>query len=168
MSKKNIITTLLNLDVVIAGLAFLALVAITFFGVFRRYFFNSPILWQEEVQVWLFLWIVFFGGSAAFRNHSHIAIEMVVEMFPKRVQRILELLVYLLVIVVLAFLAKYSFQLVRQFIAMGKATSVLKIPNAFISIAIPVGCVLMILNQVVAALQDSSSTKADGERGKSA
>lgn len=159
MSRKNIITTLLNLDVVIAGLAFLALVALTFVGVFRRYLFNSPILWQEEVQVWLFLWIVFFGGSAAFRSRSHIAIEMVVEMFPRRVQRVLEVLVYFLVIVVLAFLAQYSWMLVQQFITMRKATSVLKIPNAFISIAIPVGCVLMIVNQILTAFQKPSGSE---------
>lgn len=163
MSKGKFFSKMLNLDLVVAGVCFVLLVSLTFLGVFRRYLFNSPILWQEEVQVWLFLWIVFFGGSAAFRSRSHIAIEMVVEMFPKAVQRVLEFVVNGAVLVVLGFLAKYSYILVDQFIVRNKATSVLKIPNALITAAVPVGCALMMLNLVLRMIRDFRSAKTGGD-----
>jgi TRAP-type C4-dicarboxylate transport system, small permease component len=154
MSKKKFLPALLNIDVMVAGICFLLLVALTFLGVVFRYAFNDPILWQEEVQVWLFLWIVFFGGSAAFRARSHVAIELVVETLPAKTQRVVELLVNSLVIVVLGFLVKYSCILIRQFANTGKSTSVAMIPNALISAAVPIGCALMILNLVLTTVQD--------------
>lgn len=147
--RKKVINGLLNLDLVIAGLSLVALVLLTFVGVIMRYFINKPIVWQEEVQIWMFLWIAFFGGSAAFRYKSHVEIEMIVEMFPKSVQKIIEFLIYAVVITVLIFLFLKGNLMVRQFIQTDKSTNVLSIPSSLIYSSIPVGCGLMILNYTI-------------------
>ena len=90
---KNIIRKILSLDLVISGIALIILVILTFLGSLMRYIMNSPIIWQEEVQIGLAIWVIFFGASAAFRYSNHIAIDMIVDMFPKNIQRIIEVII---------------------------------------------------------------------------
>ena len=68
-----------NLDLVIAVVSLVILIVVTFGGVIMRYFINAPLVWAEEVQLWTFLWMTFFGGGAAFRYGIHVAVEMVVD-----------------------------------------------------------------------------------------
>jgi TRAP-type C4-dicarboxylate transport system permease small subunit len=153
MNKKGL-QLILNLDLVVAGLCFVILVIITFSGVIFRYFINRPILWQEEVQLWLFLWIIFFGSSVVFRNKAHVAIEMIVEMLPQKIQKVIDVLIYIVCLTGLIYLFWNSWALVSQFMATNKRTSVIAISNAFISSAIPIGCVLMILNHTAVLIND--------------
>nr|WP_319490003.1 TRAP transporter small permease [uncultured Caproiciproducens sp.] len=154
MLKKKIWNVLINLDLAVAGMSFLALVAITFFGVIRRYFLNNPLVWEEEVQLWLFLWTSFFAGSAAFRTKSHVEIDMIVELLPKAVQKVVGVCIYLLVVFVMGYLFFKSNLLVAQFIQSNNSTSVLHISSSMIYAAIPIGCVLMIINYTVVTAKD--------------
>lgn len=154
MSKKKWLNRLLSVDVLLAGICFLILVGITFFGVIMRYFFNHPLIWQEEIQLWLFLWIAFFGGSAAFRTKSHVEIDMVVEMMPQKLQKLVEIIIYAVVVSVLGYLCGKGFMMVEQFIATNKSTFVLSVPSSIIYSVVPIGCVLMILNYSIVVFKD--------------
>ena len=90
MQKNKALKVLGNLDMVFAGVLMVGLIVLTFVGVIRRYFLRDPITWMEEVQMLLFLWVVFLGGSAAFRTGSHIAIEIVVDALPKKIGGFIE------------------------------------------------------------------------------
>ena len=68
---------ILNLDYIIAGIALSVLIIVTFGGVIMRYFLGNPIIWGEEVQLFCFVWTVFFGAGAAFRTGSHVAIDVI-------------------------------------------------------------------------------------------
>lgn len=59
-----------NLDVMIAGIALVILIICTFMGVVMRYFFNNPFVWLQEVQLWCFTWVVFFGCGLMMVNHT--------------------------------------------------------------------------------------------------
>ena len=61
---KKALNYLLNLDFVISGVAFLLLLAVTFVGVIMRYVFNDPLIWQEEAQLVLIVWVVYFVLAA--------------------------------------------------------------------------------------------------------
>ena len=65
MDTKKILS---NLDLALAGVAFVILIVVTFGGVIMRYILSSPLAWAEEVQLWMFLWITFLGAGAAFRS----------------------------------------------------------------------------------------------------
>lgn len=140
---------ILNLDYIIAGSSLVVLVVVTFLGVVMRYYIGKPLIWEEEVQLWCFVWIVFFGGGAAFRAGSHVAIDVIVDMFPKRVRTIVEIMGYIISLYVLGFLLTHSIPLIEQFILTKRATNILRIPYSFIYSALPVGCVLMIINYTV-------------------
>ena len=52
MDTKKILS---NLDLALAGVAFVILIVVTFGGVIMRYILSSPLAWAEEVQLWMFL-----------------------------------------------------------------------------------------------------------------
>lgn len=142
-----------NLDVTAAVVVLIGLIILTFVGVFRRYLFRSPIAWMEEVQMILFLWVVFLAAGAAFRAGGHVAIEIVVDSLPKKIRGFIEGLDVLLQLVILGYLTYQSFIFYMQFIESGKATIFLHLPYSVAYVVLPIGCVLMIVSVLVTAYQ---------------
>lgn len=144
--KRNWMGYFLSLDVILGVLCLVVLVLITFLGAIMRYFFNHPFIWQEEVQVWMITWAIFAGGSYAFRCASHVSIEVLVETFSPKLQKIIEWFGFLCTLAVLSFILYYSFKLNLQFFQMGKTTAILKIASYKIYWIVPVGCIWMMLS----------------------
>ena len=107
---------------------------------------------------------------AVYRNGGHIAIEILVESFPKKVQRIIAAAVNVLMVFILLFLMVQGGRLVGQMLNTGRATSYTKVPYALIYSAVPVGCFLMICNMLAELYQlwkgGSDEDTADRERGQ--
>lgn len=147
MKKENkLLTVLGNLDIVVAGITLALLIILTVAGVAFRYIIGNPFTWLEEVQLACMVWIVFAAGGAAFRTGNHVAIEMVVDMFPKKVQKIIEWLISVVVVVVLAYLFKQSLGFIQIFLKSGRSTPMLDIPYALIYGIAPVSFVVMIIS----------------------
>lgn len=146
MKKESTVKTILkNLDIAVASIALIVLIILTFSGVIMRYIVGKPYTWLEEVQIFCMVWIVFGAGGAAFRTGSHVAIEMVVEMFPERVQKVLGYIVDIVVLAVIAYLFWNSIGFIQMFLKSGRSTSMLKIPLALQYAIAPVSYILMII-----------------------
>lgn len=150
MNKKNnkLLSVLGNLDIIVASAVLVALIAMTFFGVIWRYVLKSPFTWLEEVQMACMVWIVFAAGGAAFRTGSHVAIEMIVDMFPKKLQKIFEYVIAIIVVLVLAYLFYQSLGFISMFAKSGRATNMIKIPYTLIYGIAPVSFVLMVISYI--------------------
>ncbi len=130
MEKKEnkVISILANLDIAVASVILTVLIVLTFLGVVWRYIFNNPFTWLEEVQTSCMVWIVFAAAGAAFRSGNHVAIEMIVDLMPAKMQKVMEWLISIVVVVVIGYLFKQSIGFIQVFIKSGRATSMLKIP----------------------------------------
>lgn len=144
--QKKFLTKLLNIDLIIAGTALSVLILYTFFGVIMRYFIKRPILWGEEFQLFCIIIVIFFGAGAGFRFGSHVAIDILVDFFPQKVQKIIGFAVYGIGIGVLIYFCIQSSVFVRQMFATKRRTDILNIPYYITYAAFPIGCVLSILN----------------------
>ena len=147
---KKILLKLLNLDLVIAGIALAALILYTFIGVVMRYFINRPITWGEEFQLLCIVIVVFFGAGAGFRTGSHVAIDFIVDMFPWKVQRVIVVAMYVISMIIMVYFFMQSSVFVRQMLVTGRVTNILRIPMFLIYAAFPVGCFLIVLNYTIA------------------
>ena len=110
--KKSKWSFLANLDVIVASVILALLIILTFAGVIWRYVFHAPFTWLEEVQTSCMVWITFAAAGAAFRNGNHVAIEMIVDLMPEKVQKVMEIMIAVIVVVILGFLfvhAEYRF-----------------------------------------------------------
>lgn len=159
---KKLTHILKNIDMVIAALCLCALIVITFASVLSRYLLNAPFAWTEEVQMMLIVWAVFMGGSAAFRARAHIAIEVLVDALPPGVQTVVRYLSDAVVLVVLCYIGYQGLGYIGRQISIGRVTSILKIPGAFIYSIIPIGSLFMIVNFVMAEYKEFRKTRERG------
>ena len=71
-------------------LVLLVIVFIVSAQVFSRKFFGTSIRWSEEVALFLMIWMAFISMAIGVEKRLHIAIEMFVKKFPKKVQFCIE------------------------------------------------------------------------------
>lgn len=135
-----------NIDFIISGICLAALVFLTLLGVVMRYVVHNPLIWLEEVQKGLMVWIAFYAGSVAFRHAGHVAIEILVDAMPESVQKTMEYLIGAIVVIILLFVAYNGLSLAILHAGVEKTTNILKIPFWFIDSAVPIGCILMCIN----------------------
>lgn len=121
-----------NLDLIVAGVVLAILIALTFLGVIWRYVFQAPFTWLEEVQLACLVWIVFAAAGAAFRTGNHVAIEMIVDLMPAKLQKIMNVFISAVVVVVIGYLFIQSIGFIQMFLRSGRSTSMLKIPYSLI------------------------------------
>ena len=150
LKKKTWLKILCNLDLFIASIAMVVLTLVTATGVIMRYVLKTPLLWQEEIQAFCQVWMIFLGGSVAFRAGSIVAIEMFADSLPEKGQRILGYVVDMIVLFVLSFLMVKSHAYVNQvFGQSGRPTPILRIPYTVIYGVAPYGCALMMISYIL-------------------
>lgn len=146
MNKKITLKSVLtNLDAIITGITLTICVVLVNLNVIMRYVFNAPFQWSEEVVTSLFVWTVFIGSAYAYRKHSHLGVDIVVNLMHGKtkatvlfVVSILELLILIMLTIVSG---EYAFHLL--FLKIGRykpvLTDVLRIPKFFTGVAVPIG-----------------------------
>ena len=150
MKKKSWLKILCNLDLFIASVAMVVLTLVTAAGVVMRYVLKTPLLWQEEVQAFCQVWMIFLGASVAFRAGSIVAIEMFVDSLPEKGQRIMGYVIDMIVLFVLSFLMVKSHAYIQQvFGQSGRPTPILRIPYTVIYGVAPYGCALMMVSYLL-------------------
>lgn len=143
---KSLLPLLGNLDVAVAAVMLVILVFLTFFGVISRRVFSAPFTWLEEVQLACMVWIVFAAGGAAFRYGNHVAIEMIVDMMPKKIQKVCEIFISAIVVIVIAYLFYQSIGFIGIFIKSGRSTPMLHIPYKVIYGIAPISYIIMVIS----------------------
>ena len=136
-----------NLDVIISGLSLCAIVVITLAGVIMRKIMNQPIAWLEEMQLLLFIYAIFFGGSVAFRYGNQVSIDLVMNRLKGKAARALEIFDVVVTVIVLIYYCYGGYQLMSS--VTKKVTPYFKINYAFIDVAAPIGMILMAIQYIV-------------------
>ena len=75
------------LEEIIAGVSLVVVVGSVVWGLITRYICPQPAAWSYEVATIAFAYVVFFGAAAGVRYRLHSDIDVLVVMFPERLQR---------------------------------------------------------------------------------
>jgi len=154
---KNKITLkliLTNLDAIITATTLSICVVLVNANVIMRYFFNNPIRWAEEVVTSLFVWTVFIGSAYAYRKHSHLGVDILVNLMPPKMKAVVKAVMSVVELFVLSMLTVISSQYVYHLIfnRAGKLkiimTDMLRIPKWWTGIAVPIGFGLSVIYSV--------------------
>ena len=118
------------------------IVGVTFIQVLFRYIFKLSLAWSEELARYLFLWLAALASAYAFKTRSHFALRFLVDRFGKRLQKMINTLVTL---VVALFLMIFVWKAMEFTISMAKQVA----PSTQMSMAVPysstvVGGILML------------------------
>ena len=170
-NKITLKTILTNLDAIITAVTLSICVVLVNANVIMRYFFNSPIRWAEEVVTSLFVWTVFIGSAYAYRKHSHLGVDILVNLMPPKMKAVVKSVMSVVELLVLTMLTWISSEYVYHLIynRAGKLkivmTDMLRIPKWWTAIAVPIGFGLSVIYSVyfmVKAVRAYMAKKKEG------
>jgi TRAP-type transport system small permease protein len=139
-------------NVAIALLA--ALLAVLAAQVFTRYVLGNALDWTEEVARYLYVYVVFFGSSAAIQDRGHVSIAMLVNRLPRRAQLATALFVNAAILVALAFLVWWGTRATIRMLDI--LTITLEVPFAYVYVVVPFTCLLMSWRTILQMREDVS------------
>ena len=77
---------------VILAVSVFVMVIIMVYQVILRYVFSNPNAWSEELARYLFILNVMLAAAIAVRRHSHMQIDILINLFSERVKRIFNII----------------------------------------------------------------------------
>ncbi len=144
------------------SLAFLAAVALTFYEVILRYFFNAPTTWVHEVSIFLTAAAFIIAGSYTLQRKDHIRISLVFDKLPARGRRLLTVVNLLIALYFLAAL------LYGAAVQAGKALAVMERTGTASDLPIPVTLKTLLAAGVGLMILQSLAQLARALRGREA
>lgn len=142
---RDLLNKLLN---VLAGVSFLAMVALTCWQVFTRYILQTPSPWSEELVSYLFGWMALIGASLVTGERGHMNIPVVVEKMGVRAQKFFLILAEVIAFLFSVIILVYGGMKITS-LAMGQLTSSLGVPIGIFYIVMPLCGVLNMIYTVL-------------------
>lgn len=141
---------LIRLEFII-GAALLIVITCLVFAASVMRFLGHPLIWSVDMAQLLLIWLCFFGATRAMRERAHLGVDLIVRYFSHRVRLAIELALAAIFIAFMGVLAVVGYELTmlnkeRIFGDSG-------ISYGFVTIAVPVGCILLSAVIVVNAVQ---------------
>jgi TRAP-type transport system small permease protein len=142
LKKANIVTC------AVGALVLAVMMLLSCADVIGRYFFNKPIPGVWEIIRFLLVFAVSWGIGYTQIQKDHIRINIIIALFPKRVQAAFDSLSYFLGVVGLSFLCWQLVVLANKYRMMpGAVTETLGIPfyPFILALAIPIAMLILVL-----------------------
>ncbi len=139
---------------------------VTVYGVIMRYFIRKPILWGDELNMILIVWCIFFGASAAFRERSHIAVDVLYDLFPRKLRAVLCPIIWATVAYSIVWLGQVQVNRTMQLLAKNQATIVLHFPKYVTYGVVAFCCLLMLISHIIVGIEDLQHFFKTGKEGE--
>ena len=152
-----------SLEVVVAT-SYAVIVVVGFAQVLFRFVFESPLSWSEELVRYVFIWSVFLTAAIGFNLNSHISIDFLTTWYPPRLQRMVALVSWGCVILGVVVVFVLGMQLIQSPSVWLQKSPAMEISMTVPYAAIPVGCVVMMVNILRAAWRTWQGKQAPAER----
>ena len=111
---KRFTEKLFNGVSLLLGLMLVVMIALVFLNVILRFFFNSGLVWSEEVSRYVFVYVIYIGAIVAMKENAHLGVDTLIKNVPEKVKLVLFILGRLVIITVMAVLVKGSYAMVIQ------------------------------------------------------
>ena len=130
-----------NFETYIAAILFAIIAVLLTVQVFSRYVLNHSFAWTEELATLLFVPMIYCGIASAVTKRKHVSIEIVQQLVPFKVRKVLMILSQ---IIFLVFCVYIQFPLYKVISNLGDSvTDLLRIPKKTIYIWIPLLLILV-------------------------
>lgn len=124
-------------------------VMLVFTQVIMRSVFNYSLSWSEELSRYIFIWQTWLGASTALKYNEHIRVELLFSFLKNlKAQKIIKILADSIWFVFSLFLVSNGWELVQSMISRNSLSSGMRLPLAFIYIALPISSLLICLRLI--------------------
>jgi len=138
--RKSTFDIVYKLAELLTAIFFILLCLSVTVQVIARYFFNLAFDWGEELPIFLFLWVSFLAAAIAYRDGSHLSVDFIVALFPKKVRFAIYYINLVLSLGFVLILAYYEGLMTLA--ARNSTFVVMKVSKASCYVGIPVSCIL--------------------------
>ncbi len=127
------------------GLLIFVGIVINFAHIIGRYVFSSPIIWAEEILIFIMIWCVFIGAIVVTWEGRHIKMDLLSAKIPPPWREIVNVLTTIGIILVCIFVIRQSWTVVSLFYETGQQSVIARLPAGIMHSSILVGFSGMLL-----------------------
>jgi TRAP-type C4-dicarboxylate transport system permease small subunit len=143
---RKVYRFLCKAEVLICGIGFMFLVAFVFLSAILR-FFRVSMSWNIDLAMFLLAWTAFLGADIAWRSGQLVGIDLLTRHLPRSLQKIIELLLYVIVIGALVLITVFGIKLaVAERLRMYQS---IPVPYSLVTLSIVVTALSMIVSTVL-------------------
>ena len=126
------------------AIAFIFAVLLNFANVVGRYVFWKPIIWAEEILVFIMIWCVMLGATLVTWENAHLRMDAVYHLGSPRVRHWLNLVSTVAFLVAGLFVLVQSGRIVALVASTGQQSVVAEVPMVIPYAALPVSFALIV------------------------
>ena len=112
----------------VLALAFAAAVILSFINVIGRYGFGVGVMWADEIQIYIMIWMAFLGAVVVTWRKMHLRMDLLFKMLPAPMQRFVHLLELATLITLAGVVVYLSGQYAYNMFALGRLSDVAQVP----------------------------------------
>ena len=142
---RNFAARFMTVPRVVIGTLILISIAINFANVIGRYVFLSPIIWAEEVMIFIMVWCVFIGAIPVSYDGRHLKMDLLSANLKPPLKQIVNAFAVTVLLIVCGFVAVQSYKATSLFGRLGQESTVAGIPMVIPHAALLIGFVLIII-----------------------
>lgn len=143
---KAIKKVLLYFEESIAGVSLVLMTIFVFWNTFSRLVFSTSIPALDELSYTFYAYVIFVGSSSLYKRFGHGVIDLIVKLFPKKIQAAISFAVTILLLVTNAFLTYLSTGYCIQ--SWARTTQTLRLPYSFTSFSMVLGFACMTIHSI--------------------
>lgn len=138
---------------VILAFSLAATVIIIFLQVVARKVFNTSLSWSEELARYIFIWQCWLGVSLAYRNNSHIRLDMLIEKLKGKNRNIAEIFIQLIMLFFNILLIKIGIEYMQNAMRLNSTGTVIQIPMSLVILSLPFSSFIVSL-RILSSIKD--------------
>ena len=149
----------------ILAIAFAAAVILSFVNVIGRYMFGSTIIWADEIQIYIMIWMAFLGAVVATWRQMHLRMDLLFRMLPPPLRLCVQVLEFAAMIVLAGVVVALSGQYAYNMLVLGRLSDVAQVPMWIPHSGVALGfslILLMALWQLWKLVAGRATTSAGG------
>ena len=144
---KTLVSAVDKIVRVLIVLLFGAIIIIGCMQIVSRYVFSLPIVWADEAQKYLFIWMVMIASAYAVRQKKHVAADVVLGNVNPRVKAVMEVLIELCALTLFILFVILAPRMIR--VNMSTISPTLGIPMGYVYYSMLIGPAIMLFYTVV-------------------
>ena len=143
---RKLYNALCKFEVILCGTGFIFLVFFVFLSAILR-FFRVSMAWNIDMALLLLAWTAFLGADIAWRSGQLVGIDLVTRNLPPLLQKVIEIVVYLIVSAALVIIVVFGLRLswterIRKFQSLPIPYSVVNLSLVFAAFSMLLSTVL--------------------------
>ncbi len=143
------------------AIIFIPMVLIVTYDVILRRFFNAPTIWAGDIEVQMAAFLIAFGGGYLLIENGHIIVDVIVNHFPFKRRKIIDLITSSFFFLGMVVLFWYACTEAGRSIDLGEQMSTLFEPTLIpLRIAIAIGFLFLLMEGIAKLLRDVHSLRA--------